>query len=262
MQKLVQDVADNLLAEGKGSIEKYLDVREYDGTCSGTTIYRVSEANNELEIDLDALFEGIAESDCETDPFSIKTQAYILCGQITVDKEDHQIKLVSMYSPITTLNNRFLLSNGRFEEINKKVLNLRTVVNVVIFDRTVYFLDMSGESLFNIERAYKKKCNEVVKEIEGMSIISNPEVFREVATSGHNPRRFIACSQAKIELLSKRISRERAAKYYKIPLTRNDMFDTSDKKNADKLVKVLCNKAMWDVIEEVPVEVDGSKDWS
>lgn len=262
MHKLIQDIADTLLAEGKGSLSKYHDVREYDGTCNGTTINRISEANNELVIDLDALFSGIAESNCEADPFSIKAQAYMLCGHITIDNEDHQIKLVSMYSPITTLKNRFLLSNGKFDEIKTKVLNLRTIVNVIIFDRTVYFLDMSGESLFNIERAYKKKCNEVVSEIERMSIISNPEVFRNVATSGHNPRSLIACSQAKIELLSNRIGRERAAKYFNIPLTKNDLFDTNDIENANKLVKVLCNKAMWDVIEEVPVEVDGSKNWS
>ena len=39
------------------------------------------------------------------------------------------------------------------------------------------------------------------------------------------------------------------------------MFDTSDKNNAEKLVKLLCGKAMWDIIEEKPVEVDGTKVW-
>ena len=43
--------------------------------------------------------------------------------------------------------------------------------------------------------------------------------------------------------------------------TDDKQFDTSQKVDAEYLVKVLCGKAMWDVLEEVPVEVDGSKDW-
>lgn len=27
------------------------------------------------------------------------------------------------------------------------------------------------------------------------------------------------------------------------------------------LVKILCGKAMWDILEEIPVEVDGIKNW-
>lgn len=46
-----------------------------------------------------------------------------------------------------------------------------------------------------------------------------------------------------------------------IPLTADKKFDTSEKANAEKLVKVLCNKAMWDILEDEPVEVDGSKNW-
>ena len=33
------------------------------------------------------------------------------------------------------------------------------------------------------------------------------------------------------------------------------------KVDVENLVRVLCEKAMWDVLEEVPVEVDGSKGW-
>ncbi len=60
---------------------------------------------------------------------------------------------------------------------------------------------------------------------------------------------------------AKKKNREKAAKYFKIPLTEDKRFDTSQKVDAENLVKVLCGKAMWDVLEEVPVEVDGSKDW-
>lgn len=258
---LIQDISSRYTDEGKNKLDNYVDVREYDGTCNTTTVYRIRENNPDIEIDLDALLHGIADSDSEADPFSIKAQAYVLCGNMRCDDEDHQIKLISMNTPITTLTNRFLHNKGKFWEIPDKVLNLRTSMNVIIYDRTVYFMDMSGETLFNMERAYKLKCNEAVDEIEGLSIISDSEMFRSTATTGHNPRRFAAFSKSKLKLLTKKKNREKAAKYFKLPLTENKQFDTSQKVDAENLVKVLCGKAMWDVLEEVPVEVDGSKDW-
>lgn len=258
---LIQDISAGYVDGGKSKLNKYADVREYDGTCSATTIYRISEDNPEIGIDLDALLQGIADSDSESDPFSMKAQAYVLCGRINHGEDEHQIKLISMNTPITTLKNRFWHDKGKFKEIPDKVLNLRTSINVVIYDRTVYFMDMSGETLFNMERAYKLKCSEAVDEIESLNIISDSEMFRDTATSGQNPRRFAAFSKSKLQLLTKKKNREKAAKYFKIPLTEDKQFDTSQKVDAENLVKVLCGKAMWDVLEEVPVEVDGSKDW-
>lgn len=258
---LIQDISSGYIDEGKNKLNNYVDVREYDGTCNTTTVYRIREDNADIEIDLDELLQGIADSDSEADPLSMKAQAYVLCGNIRRDDQDHQIKLISMNTPITTLKNRFWHDKGKFWEIPDKVLNLRTSMNVIIYDRTVYFLDLSGETLFNMERAYKLKCSEAIDEIEGLKIISDPEMFRSTASSGQNPRRFAAFSKLKLQLLTKKINREKAAKYFKIPLTKDKRFDTSQKVDAENLVKVLCGKAMWDVLEEVPVEVDGSKDW-
>ena len=255
---LIEDIASSYTVGAKCKLGKYVDVREYDGTCNTTTIYRISEDNFDIEIDLDALFQGIAESDSESDPLEMKAQAYVLCGRMAIGDEEHQIKLISMNTPITTLQNRFWHNKGKFREITDKVLNLRTSMNVVIYDKTVYFMGMSGETLFNMERAYKLKCGEAVDEIENLNIISDTEMFRSTATSGQNPRRFAAFSKSKLRLLSKKKNREKAAKYFKIPLTDDKQFDTSKKVDVENLVKVLCEKAMWDVLEEVPVVLDGS----
>ncbi|MDO4322848.1 MAG: DUF4868 domain-containing protein [Lachnospiraceae bacterium] len=262
MVSLIEEISAGYSGTTKNRLLKYVDVREYDGTCNGTSIYRISEDNADIQIDLDTLLQSVSESDTEANPLEVKAQAYILCGTMKCGGDEHRVKLISMNIPITTLKNRFLHDKGKFYEIPDKVLNLRTTMNVVIFDKTVYFLDMSGETLFNMERAYKLKCNEAVEEIEEMNIISDSEMFRDTATSGQNPRRFAAFSKSKLELLSKKKNREKAAKAFNIPLTEDKkQFNTSQKNDAENLVKLLCGKAMWDILEEVPVEVDGSKDW-
>lgn len=259
---LVQEISDTYINTRKNKLEKYTDVREYDGTCNGTTVYKISEDNSNIKVDLDALFDGIADSDSESNPLEMKAQAYILCGQIEKNDEVHQVKLISMNTPIATLKNRFLHNAGKFHDISDKVLNLRVTMNVVIYDRTIYFLDMAGETLFNMERAYRIKCIDAVGEIEKMDIVTDPEMFRTTATSGPNPRRFTAFSKSKLQLLSKKRNREKVAKHFGIPLTSDKThFDTREEKDAESLVKILCGKAMWDILEEVPVEVDGIKDW-
>lgn len=259
---LVQEISDTYINTRKNKLEKYTDVREYDGTCNGTTVYKISEDNPNIKVDLDALFDGIADSDSESNPLEMKAQAYILCGQIEKNDEVHQVKLISMNTPIATLKNRFLHNAGKFHDISDKVLNLRVTMNVVIYDRTIYFLDMAGETLFNMERAYRIKCIDAVGEIEKMDIVTDPEMFRTTATSGPNPRRFTAFSKSKLQLLSKKKNREKVAKHFGIPLASDKThFDTREEKDAESLVKILCGKAMWDILEEVPVEVDGIKDW-
>lgn len=261
LYSLIQEICELYSGNGKNNLSKYTDVRNYDGTCIGTTIYKIPEEGSGVTIDLDALLSGVANTDRECDPLQMKANAYILSGQISLENNQHQIKLISIRSPITTLKHKFLHRNNRFTEITDKVLNLSTIINVVIYDRNVYFLDMSGESLFNMERAYRQRCAEAITEIESLGIVSDIERFRNIASSGHNPRRFTSFSREKLILLQNVSNRRKVKLKFGIPLTANNRFDIADDSNAEKLVKVLCNKAMWDILEDTPVEVEGSKNW-
>ena len=64
---LIQDISSRYTDEGKNKLDNYVDVREYDGTCNTTTVYRIRENNPDIEIDLDALLHGIADSDMVDD---------------------------------------------------------------------------------------------------------------------------------------------------------------------------------------------------
>lgn len=261
LYRLIQEISESYCEGSENHLKKYTDLRRYDGTCESTTIYKLTESESNIPIDLDTLLQGVAESDTEYDPLEMKANAYILSGQMVLENDEIPVKLISINSPIISLKHKFLLKNNRFIEITDKVLNLRTTMNVLIYDRDVYFLDMAGEKLFNMERAYKQICEQVVDRIEELDMVSDIVQFRQVATTGHNPRRFAAFSNEKLELLVNEEKREKVRDTFSIPLTSGKKFDTTDNVNAEKLVKVLCNKAMWDILEETPVEIDGSKKW-
>ena len=70
LNKLIQDISELYTGEkGKKRLSRYNDVRNYDGTCSGTTIYKIPFEESDVVVDLDALFEGITNSDVECNPF-------------------------------------------------------------------------------------------------------------------------------------------------------------------------------------------------
>lgn len=102
---------------------------------------------------------------------------------------------------MTSLKHKFLRANGTFTEITDKVISLRTSIDVIIMENTVYMLTLAGENLFNMERAYKAACTGKLVEIERCGIVTDFAAFSSVAGSGHNPRKFVSFNDAHLQKL-------------------------------------------------------------
>ena len=262
MVSFISEISKKYLSRGKGSLDSYTDIVDYDGTASGTTIYKLDKENTLIASEYDAFLTEIANPDVEADPFAY-TSAYVLKGIIPIADDEIPVKMVSMQSPITKLKQKFQLlhPSGRFSQITHPILTLRTSVDVVIIGDTIYFLTLAGENLFNMARAYKAVCHDAITEIEGTGIISSVDEFRVIAESGHNPRKFVSFDRERLNALKNANTREAMAKRFSIPLDGENRFDTSVDGAADKIVKLLCNKGMVDPFKNVAVEVSGAKQW-
>lgn len=262
MVSFISEISKKYLSGGKGSLDSFTDIVDYDGTASGTTIYRLTKDNALIASEYVAFLTEIANPDVEADPFSY-TSAYVLKGVLSIGGDEIPVKLVSMQSPITKLKQKFQLlhASGRFSQITHPILTLRTSVDVVMVGDTIYFLTLAGENLFNMARAYKAVCHDAVTEIEGTGIISSMDSFRVIAESGHNPRKFVSFDKERLNALKNTNTRKAMAKRFSIPLDGENRFDTSADGAADKIVKLLCNKGMVDPFKNVAVEVSGAKQW-
>ena len=129
------------------------------------------------------------------------------------------------------------------------MLNLRQNIDVVIIDNMIYLLTLTGEKLFNMERSYRAICVVKTEDICDSGIISNVESFKNIATSGHNPRRFVAFNQQRYDAMKDAALRRRMAAIFQLTL------------DSEKLIKVLCNKGMVDPFGNVPVEVSAVSRW-
>ena len=260
VEKLVSDISERYTNDKNGKLSSYQKVTEYDGQAEATFIYKLATDSELVREAYGRLTEKIARPDAEGDPFANQMNAYVLHGRIVVGEDKKDVTLVSMQNPITVIRNRFRLGDNGFESMEGKVLTLRRDIDVVKFDDTVYLLNMSGETLFHMEHAYKGVCRTWVGDIVGNEMVSNPDIFENIATSGPRPRMFVSFDEYRYSQLKDPNTRDEHAKVFKIPIN-NGKIDTSNEENAKRLVKVLCNKGMIDPFKKQPVEVSGARKW-
>lgn len=261
LTRFVTDLSKVYTEGEKGLVNKYTAVVDYDGSAEAIKIYKLQSNNQLIAEEYTHLIQAMSAPEMNGDPFEFAANAYALKATLTIDDEDRSIMLFSLQNPICVLKNRFLYDNNTFFELNKKVLNLRQNIDVMIIDDTVYLLTLAGEKLFNMERSYKAVCEDKAMEICQSDIVSDIDQFRTIATSGHNPRRFVSFNQARFDRMKEPETRIQMAGTFRLTLDANGHIDTSSPDMIEKLIKVLCNKGMVDPFDNVPVEVSGASRW-
>lgn len=260
LHEFINEISTRYTNSKNGILISYSDVTNYDGSAISTTIYKLAVDNPIINEEYNTLITAIADPDNELDPFVFLPQAYLLKGIVKIDDEEYPVKLISMQRPVTNLKHKFFNDNGTFRELTDKVLSLKPIVDVVIIGDYIYLLTLSGENLFNMERSYKTVCSEKIEDIKTCNILANADIFSNIASTGHNPRRFISFKESRLEKIKDKKYRIKMAKKFSIPLS-GDKFDTTKDGVSEKVVKLLCNKGMLDPFEDTPVEVAGSKQW-
>ena len=259
----IKSTANDLVKKYLSSkgIDSFSEVEEYTGDVVANVIYKFESDNSLINKELASLLNTLANPNME-DPIEVKKyQAYVLLTNIKNDNEMVPVKLISMQCPVSNLTNKFILHKQKnFHEIKEPVLTLKRSIDVIILGKTVYMLTLDGENLFAMERAYKSVCQSKVEEIIDCGFITDPGFFKSIATSGHNPRRFVSYNQTRLDALKDVDRRNKLAQKFEMRLNENKI-DTVDKKTSERLVKFLCNKAMLDPLDESPIEVSAAKRW-
>lgn len=260
LTNFLTEISDRYCSQEKGLEKMFESVTDYDGSIVDKTIYKLTTDNELISTEYPSFVEAIGNPDSEVDPLEFSTQAYLLKGVISICGEELSIKMISMQNPVTSLKHKFLCAYGTFTEISDKVISLRTAIDVVIIENTVYMLTLAGENLFNMERAYKSVCEKQTTNIIDSNIINDAEAFSSIASCGHNPRKFVSFNESHLQKLKNTNSRKKMSKKFSIPLD-GDKFDMSQPGAADKLVKLLCGRGMVDPFDDNPMEVSSSKKW-
>ena len=260
LMNFLTEINARYCSQEKGLENMFENVTDYDGSTIDKTIYKLEKDSELISNEYQLFIEAIGNPDSELNPLEFQAQAYVIKGVISISGEDVAVKLISMQNPITSLSNKYWFSNGTFKEISDKVISLRKTIDVVIIDNTVYMLTLAGENLFNMERAYKSICEKKITNIIDLNIFNEAEIFRSVASRGHNPRKFLSFNESYLQKLTDANIRAIVSNKFNIPLF-GDKFDMSKPGAADKIVKILCSRGMVDPFDQNPMEVSSSKKW-
>lgn len=256
-----KEIMNLYLGDGKKSIDSYKDLRVYDGSTDGLTIYKLCTDDKLISDEYICFNNAIANASKESNPLDYNS-AFLVKGTLNLNGSEVVVKIVSMMKPITQLRRKFILFGDEFVKCKQPVLNLRPIIDVIIVDNVVYFMNLSGEKLFNMERSYKIICNEKIKDIEQAGIVSNMETFKEVASTGHNPRKFVAFNDNCLKAMKNPAVLKTIAEQFKIPINDSGtQFNTAVKGASEDIIKVLCNRAMLHPINLEAFEVDGAQRW-
>lgn len=258
----LKDIAKSYVGKADTLTDRFTEVRERDGSADAKVIYKLSGTDPLISAPLDKLLEASAHPDLEEDPLNYK-MASMVSSDMELDGERKTVLFLSVISPFTQLKHRYIrYGNGKFGDIGKPLLTLRTTMDVLIIGRDVYLLTLNGEKLFNLERAYKKACKDKLWEIKKCcDFIAGFETFSKEAQKGYNPRRFLNFRASNLEALRDAGTREKLARKFNLTLTPSGDIDAEAKDTAENLIKLLCRKGMLDPFDEKPVEVDGARDW-
>ncbi|MCI8969090.1 MAG: DUF4868 domain-containing protein [Lachnospiraceae bacterium] len=246
----------------KGRLSKYQTVCDYDGSAGGDRIYKIERSSELICESWEKLLHAMANSDMKGNALDFPANAYVLKGNILIDGIQQSVNLFTIINPFKVFKHTFTWDGDSFKVLPDKYLLLHRYVDVAMINDAVYLFNMNGEKLFNMERAYKSICRNRVEEIISSGIVSDESTFRQYATSGHNPRKFVAYDENRLRKIKDDASfKNRIAEKFGIIQTPDGIFDSSDNENVNRIVKFLCKKGMIDPVNDDPVEVGGARRW-
>lgn len=246
----------------KGRLSKYQMVCDYDGSAINNRVYKIEFTNELISESCKKLINAMQNPDMKGNALDFPANAYVFKGNVHIDEKQIDIKLFTFISPFKVLKHTFMWDGDSFKVLPDKYLSLRGYVDVAMINDVVYLFNMNGEKLFNMERAYRTICHSKVEDIINSGIISDESAFRQYATSGHNPRKFVSFDENRLNKIKNDTHfRNRMAGKFGITQTQEGTFDSSDSENVNRIVKFLCKKGMIDPVNDDPVEVEGARQW-
>lgn len=261
-EKEIYDYLQKLSEKYGNEIERLQSLYDYKGDIEQGNYYKLFVDDELIKDNYDELEKVLADPSVEGNVDKGNWNALMIKGNVTIEDEEVTVKLFSMRTPISELSNKLVcFENDVFKKVSYPILSLSKTIDAIIVNRTFYILNMQAEKLFNMERSYRIRCDSKVDEIINLGILTDNDIFRETASRGQNPRRFVSFSQERMNALKNPESRKKYMQMFNI-IMKGNKIDSKADKASERLVKFLCNKAMLDPVDEGPREVTSAREWA
>ena len=251
----LKEVGTGYVGDKKPIISDEFDVKPYDGTAlDENEAFVILGKDGRVKKCFSDFCDVWATESVEHGADSINPNAIAICD------DNKNCIFLSIRKPFSILKHKFWYADSDYQKIPGNILTLSTKIDVVIIGGKLYFLTIAGAQAFVSESICKKVAKEKAEEVAKLGYISGTEIFAAISLTGLNPRRYLGYNAERVADLSNQAKRRDVAKTFGITFAKGK-FDLTDKSDAEKLIKVICNRGMVDPFTDGPVEVTGSKVW-
>lgn len=263
--KLLKDTISDMCATYLNVVNKYeKKVIDYTGYNPKNVVDKIGTDNVLIKDCWKSLIDHINVSDDTTSFKNIKATAYIFVGTYKTDSgEFKNLYLLTRKNPLYTYKkNRsaiFTSQHNTISEADEPLVQFNKCFDALIYNNILYMINSNCESIFNMEYSHRKICQKCLSELEKSNIIEDITVYKNYATVGQVPKKFITYDSVIVNKLKLPKWQKQLSKDLKIPLnTKTNQFDLSNETNAKIFTLAICGKTKLNMFDDGICEVHSS----
>ncbi|GLC31134.1 DUF4868 domain-containing protein [Clostridium omnivorum] len=239
-------------------------VQEYTGFNPKNVVDKLSTTNPIIKDSWTSLIQSINVSDDTTSLKDIKASAFIFAGTYKDEQNVVQnLYLLARKNPIITFKKDrthiFTSQHNTITETTNPLVQFGKGFDALIYKSKIYMINSNCEGILNMEYSHKKICQKSLDLLEQSNIINDIESYRQFATSGQTPKKFITYDSAIVEKLKLTKWQKQLSSDLKIPINpATKKFDLHDVNHARIFTLAICGKTKLNMFSDGVCEVPSS----
>lgn len=235
-----------------------VDTRSYDGTVLDRgEAFEIGVNDRKVKGSCCDFLDALSKASVEHRAEDVNPNATVIRGY---NENGDEVVIVIKHSPLMRLTHRFMRADHVYKAITDPVLTLSTKIDAVIVSGKLVFLTIAGAQMFVSESICRNIASEKIEEIRQVKYLAGMDHFEDVALKGVNVRRFLGYNEQRVVDLKRAVCREKIANKFGIAMKGNKL-DLTNPDDADRFIRVVCNRGMLDPFDDKAVEVSSSKPW-
>lgn len=261
--QLLNDIITSMCDAFLSVVKKQNHILEYTAQNPKNITEKLDVTNELMQLSWPSLVDHINNSDDSVDLKSISANAFIFVGNYEDnDGKNKNLYLLTQKNPVLSFKKRipiFSARNNTIVNTTEPLIQFGKCFDALITDHTLYSINNSFESIFNIEYSHKIVCRERLQDLEMADIVDDMDSYKVFASSGQNPKKFITYNPEIVRKLKQPKCKDILKNRLHIPVNpATHKFDLSDSKNAKNFTLAICDKAKNNMFDDGVCEVPSS----
>lgn len=251
------EIANRCINGETPQIKEGCALRKYNGQQLENRFSEIDSNAALVSASWNTFLEAIRDASREGNPLAQPPNAVVLTST------ERDFSLISIQHPVLNFTQkRIFFGKRKFHRMaeDEEILSVSPHIDIVAMNGEIVFLSERGTSFFITDSSIIQVAAQKAKNVASYTWISDAESIMQVAKVPRYAKWLLAVDDERLAKLDKPAIRKKVADTFEIQYE-HGRFITSERADAAALIKILGKRGMFDVVEEVPMEVAGVDPW-